>query len=83
MGEQNDDWEPEWVKAGLKRKMPYTEAELDRFVADFIRELDAPEWQAIKNKYGGEAAARERIRAGFIRMDENNLVNIAPDGPIH
>ena len=83
MGHDEDSSEPAWVKPGIGRKTPYTEAELDRLVTDFIRGLDASEWQAIMDQCGGDQNARERIRAGFIKMDENNLANINPSGPIH
>jgi hypothetical protein len=31
----------------------------------------------------GETMARQKINAGFIAKDENNLHNIEPDGEVH
>lgn len=83
MAHDDEPADPSWIKPGIERKTPYTEAELDRLVTDFVRGLDASEWQAIKKQYGGDQSARERIRAGFIKLDANNLANMDPTGPIH
>ncbi|MEH6472393.1 MAG: hypothetical protein V7752_14180 [Halopseudomonas sp.] len=76
------DSEPDWVNPANDRKTPYSEEEIDRFVDDFILGLDKQEWVSIKLKYG-EKKARERIRAGFIGMDENNIINMTPTGPMN
>ena len=78
-----DDNEPDWVQPGQERRTPYTDDELDRFVADFIRGLDDQEWQAIKDVNGGEESAIEKIRTGFVKQDPNNLLNIPLEGPLH
>ena len=31
----------------------------------------------------GEEKAREKIRTAFVKMDENNLVNITPKGSVN
>jgi hypothetical protein len=73
---------PDWVKPANTRKIPYSEEEIDRFVEDFILGLDADEWAEINLKYG-EYEARKRIRAGIIKMDANNLINMTPKGFIN
>jgi hypothetical protein len=81
--DDKDDNDPDWVHPGQDRRTPYTDDELDRLVADFIRGLDDQEWQAIKDKYGGEERCIEKIRAGFVKRDQNNLLNMPVDGPLH
>jgi len=76
------DKEPDWVNPANTRKRPFSEQEIDRFVEDFILGLDAHEWVEIKSKYG-EYEARKRIRVSMVKMDENNLANITPKGPIN
>lgn len=76
------DKEPDWMNSANDRKTPYTEAELDVFVEGFILGLDDYEWTAMKSEFG-EAKAKERIKAGIIKMDENNLVNLTPKGQTH
>ena len=73
---------PDWVNPANTRKRPYSEEEIDRFVEDFILGLDADEWVEIKLKYG-EHEARKRIRAAMVKMDENNLINMTPKGPVN
>ncbi len=75
--------DPDWLNPANDRKTPYTEEEIERLVEDFIRGLDNHEWLSMKSMLGGEANAKARIRAGFIRQDENNLINIIPEGPVH
>ncbi len=55
---------------------------LDTFVEDFILGLDDQDWLAMKSELG-EEKAREKIRAGIVKMDERNLTNITPKGPIN
>jgi hypothetical protein len=74
--------EPDWLNPANDRKTPYTDEELDEFVEGFIRGLDDAEWRALKLKYG-EEEARKNIKAGFIAMDERNLVNLQPQGGVH
>ena len=79
----NDDCkEPEWLDPANDRETPYTEEELDRFVEDFILGLDDQEWLSMKSKFG-EKNAGKKIRAGFEKKDERNLINITPKGPVH
>ena len=80
--DNRDGDEPDWLNPANDRKTPYSKEEIERFVEDFICGLDGQEWLAMKSKFG-EKGAKERIRAGFIRADENNLINITPEGPIH
>ena len=74
--------EPNWVNPANDRVTAYTDEEIDRFVDDFILGLDDEEWIAMKSEFG-ERETKKRLRAGFIKMDENNLVNITPKGPVH
>ena len=76
------DKDPDWVNPAGDRKRPFTEEEIDTFVEDFIFGLEAQEWAEIKSKYG-EQEARRRIRAAMVKMDENNLANITPKGPVN
>jgi hypothetical protein len=76
------DKEPDWVNPANDRKTPYTEEEIDTFVEDFIRGLDEQEWLSITAEYG-EEEARKRIRTAFVKMDENNLVNMSPKGSVN
>ena len=84
MSEKNkdDDWEPDWMNPANDRKSPYTDEEIEMFVEGFIIGLDKKEWATMKSEHG-EEGARAKIRAGIIRMDERNLLNIKPEGPIH
>ena len=74
--------EPNWVNPANDRVTSYTDEEIDRFVDDFILGLDDEEWIAMKSEFG-ERETKKRLRAGFTKMDENNLVNITPKGPVH
>ena len=76
------DWEPDWMNPANDRKTPYTDEEIEVFVEGFIIGLDKREWATMKSELG-EEEARARIRAGMIRMDERNLHNIKPEGPVH
>ena len=80
--DDGSDKEPDWLNPANDRKTPYTEKEIDTFVEDFILGLDDQEWLSIKSEYG-EENARERIRAGFVKMDERNLVNLTPKGSVN
>ena len=80
--DETEEW-PNWVASVETRTTPFSEEELDVLVEGFIRGLDEDEWQAFQQQYGGEEATRARIRAGFIKLDENNLVNMTPEGPVH
>jgi hypothetical protein len=79
---ENKDWEPDWMNPANDRKTPYTDEEIELFVDGFILGLDDHEWLALKEELG-EAKARQKIMAGIIHMDENNLINITPDGAVH
>jgi hypothetical protein len=74
--------EPDWVNPANDRKTPYTEEEIDVFVEGFILGLDDEEWAQMRLQYG-EKKARERIRAGICRMDQNNLANMIPKGSVN
>ena len=79
---KSSDEEPDWMNPANDRHTPYTEKEIDIFVEDFIRELEDQEWLSMKSELG-EEKAREKIRAGIVKMDERNLANITPKGSVH
>ncbi len=62
------------------RKTPYSDEEIELFVDGFILGLDDHAWLAMKEELG-EAKARQKIRAGIIHRDENNLINITLTEP--
>jgi hypothetical protein len=72
---------PDWMNSANDRKTPYTDEELELFVDGFIESFEG-EWEDLKLKFG-ELVARRRIKDGFIAKDENNLLNIEPDGEVH
>ena len=78
----DDDKEPYWMNPENDRKTPYTDEEIEEFVDGFIVGLDDLEWSASRAEFG-EEKAREKIRAGIVRMDERNLINMTPLGPIN
>jgi hypothetical protein len=80
--DDGSDKEPDWLNPANDRKTSYTEEEIDTFVEDFILGLDDQEWLSMKSKYG-EEKARERIRAGIVKMDQRNLVNLTPKGSVN
>ena len=80
--DNGSDEKPDWMNPANDRKTPFTEEEIDTFVEDFILGLDEQEWLSITAEHG-EEKARERIRAAFVNMDENNLVNMSPKGSVN
>ena len=80
--DQDSDSVPDWTNPANDRKTPYTEDEINLLVEGFILGLDDQDWLAMKSDLG-EENARRRIRAGFIRMDERNLINMTPKGSVH
>ena len=80
--DRGDDPEPDWMNPANDRKTPYTDEEIEAFVEGFILGLDDLEWESMKSELG-EREARERIKAGIVKMDERNLINISPKGPVH
>jgi hypothetical protein len=77
--ENRADKEPDWLDPANERKTPYTDAEIELFVEDFIRGLDDSEWEKIKAEYGEENAT-ERLRTAMRSMDANDLANMTPIG---
>jgi hypothetical protein len=74
--------EPDWLDPANDRKTPYTDEEIEIFVEGFILGLDEPEWSSMKSELG-EAKARKKIRAGIIRMDDKNPINLSTKGTTH
>ena len=79
---KSTDREPDSMNPANDRHTPYTEEEIDVFVEGFIRGLDEQEWLLMKSELG-EQKAREKIRAGIVKMDTRNLANITPEGSVH
>ena len=75
------DKEPDWMNPANDRKSPYTDEEIDLLVEGFILGLDDQEWLSMKSELG-EEKAREKIRAGIVKMDERNLINLTPKGSV-
>jgi hypothetical protein len=79
----DDDREPAWLKACNDRKSPYTEAELDRFVDDFIAAMhDVPAVNTMIESHGIRHT-RTYLKERFRRRDKNNLVNMYLTGRAH
>jgi hypothetical protein len=75
--------EPSWLDPRDDRKKPFTEAELDSLVDDFISSMaDTDAWQALVAELG-ERQAREVAKKRLAAQDANSLLNWQPDGPLH
>ena len=75
--------EPPWLNPRDDRKKPFTEAELDSLVDDFISSMaDTDAWQALVAELG-ERQAREVAKKRLAAQDANSLLNWQPDGPLH
>jgi hypothetical protein len=75
--------EPSWLDPRDDRKKPFTEAELDSLVDDFISGMaDTDAWQALVAELG-ERQAREVAKKRLAAQDANSLLNWQPDGPLH
>ena len=80
--DNDSDIEPDWMNPDNDRKSPYTEEEIDILVEGFVLSLNDKDWLAMKSELG-EEKAKEKIKAGIVKMDERNLVNTTPKGSIH
>lgn len=75
--------EPSWLDPRNDRKKPFTEAELDSLVDDFISSMaDTDTWQALVAELG-ERQAREVAKKRLAAQDANSLLNWQPGGPLH
>ena len=75
--------EPSWLDPNNDRKTPYSDAELDVFVEDFIaRMADTKAWQDLVRDVG-EEQARQILKERMATQDSNSLINWEPDGPLH
>ena len=75
--------EPSWLDPRNDRKTPFTDAELDVLVDDFIsRMADTQTWQDLVAKVG-EEHAREVVKQRLAAQDANSLINWQPDGPLN
>ena len=74
---------PSWLDPRDDRKKPFTEAELDSLVDDFISSMaDTDAWQALVAELG-ERQAREVAKKRLAAQDANSLLNWRPDGSLH
>jgi hypothetical protein len=75
--------EPSWLDPRNDRKTPFTDAELDALVDDFVaRMADTQAWQHLVAEVG-EQQAREVVKQRLAAQDANSLINWQPDGPLH
>jgi hypothetical protein len=79
----SEDWDVAWLKECNDRKTPFTEAELDRFVEDFLASMG--DVQALREMFDSEGIDKVKslLKQRFRRQDENNLVNMHVTGPAH
>ena len=78
-----DKDEPDWLDPANDRRMPYTDAQLDRLASDFLAmNKDVAVWKALIAKVGAlEALAfvKQRLAA----RDPKSLINWRPSGSTH
>ena len=75
--------EPSWLDPRNDRKAPFTDAELDVLVDDFIgRMADTQAWQELEAKVG-QQQAKVVLKQRLAAQDGNSLINWQPDGPLH
>ena len=75
--------EPSWLDPSNDHNTPYSDAELDVFVEDFIaRMADTKAWQDLVRDVG-EEQARQILKERMATQDSNSLINWEPDGPLH
>jgi hypothetical protein len=78
-----DDAEPDWVDPASDRKIPYTEEELDLLVEGFIAGLSDTDVFKRKVAAEGIVEVKKLLKERLRQLDENNLVNLEPEGLIH
>jgi hypothetical protein len=75
--------EPSWLDPSNDRKMPYSDAELDRLTDDQIAMLaDTSPWRKFVADVGTQRA-REIVKLRLAGRDPNSLVNWKASGPGH
>ena len=75
--------EPSWLDPRNDRKTPFTDAELDVLVNDFIASMaDAQTWRNLVAEVR-EPQARQVVKQRLATQDANSLINWQPDGPLH
>lgn len=79
----DEDWELAWLRVCDERKAPFAEAELDRFVEDFIAAMHDVEVLSAMIESHGIAHVKALLRQRFRRLDGNNLINMHVSGPAH
>jgi hypothetical protein len=81
--EASKSTEPSWLDPSNDRKMPYSDAELDRLTDDQIAMLaDTSAWRNLVADVGNQRA-REIVKLRLAGRDPNSLVNWKPSGPGH
>ena len=79
--DESKDGEPEWLDPSHDRKTPYTDEELELFVADFMANMtDVRAWNALVQEVG-EETAKQILKERFMALDHKNLINWHPRGP--
>jgi len=75
--------EPAWLDPRNDRKIPYTDAELDRLTDDQIAMMaDTAAWRDLVAEFG-KRRARETVKQRLAGRDPNSLINWEPGGPRH
>jgi hypothetical protein len=75
--------ESPWLDPCNDRKTPFTDAELETLVGDFIASIaDTPAWHDLVAGVG-ERQAREVAKKRLADQDANSLLNWQPGGPLH
>ena len=75
--------EPVWLDPRDDRKIPYTDAELDRLTDDQIAMLsDTVAWRDLVAAFGKQRAW-ETVKQRLAGRDPNSLIKWEPGGPLH
>ena len=75
--------EPSWLDPHNDRKTPFTDAELDVLVDDFIaRMADTQAWRELVAEVGKQRA-KDVVKERLAAQDANSLINWQPGGPSH
>jgi hypothetical protein len=76
--------EPSWLDPSNDRKMPYSDAELDRLADDQIGTLaDTSAWRTLVVADVGIQRAREIVQLRLAGRDPNSFGNWNPSGSGH
>ena len=75
--------EPAWLDPRNDRKIPYTDAELDRLTDDQIAMMaDTAAWRDLVAEFGKQRA-RETVKQRLAGRNPNSLINWELGAPLH